>query len=442
MYRNLTFLFVFILGILTSINGQKVLVTFASDINGQNDPGKYDLFIVKYDIQSNEATELQQLTDTENATEFFPSLSEDKKWIAFNYQKDWRNEVRLVELESQNEFSIFENGRFPEWISPDELLVAKVTGNEQDIYKLTLDLSGETPVVLSSERIADRTNCPDTGKTSDPYPMRTTGRVLFHALRPNQSGAALATINLDGTNYRRLTDWNGSGHGISTDDGRIILCTRSQNGRPYLLDVSDDEVIARLLDLPNSTSELRQYDERYAQTPFVSFSYPAWGNDSLSVFYTLKGRSNGSDIEVARLLYVAFDDNYESGEIVDFSSAVETLTGSSGHNFSTASSRIIETPQTDNVSKTDIKILPNPFYTSTTIKLVLDQPTQVSIDIFDVSGSLIKQLINEKLDAGSQSIQWDGTHGNGSPVSSGMYYIVLKKNNIRSVLPIIRIGKE
>ena len=347
MYRIFTLFLVISYCIFTNLEGQELLVTFASDINGKNDPGKYDLFTVKYNITSNQASELKQLTDTENATEFFPSLSEDRKWIAYNYQEDKRNEVRLINLESQNKFTIFESGRFPEWISHDELLVTKVTKNEQDIYKLTLDLESGNPKVISSERITDRTRCPETGKTSDPYPLSNTGKVLFHALRPNQSGAALATINIDGTDYRRLTDWNGSGHGISTVSGHTILCSRSQNGRPYLLDISDDEIIPKLLELPKSKTELMQYDERYSQTSLVSYSYPAWGYDSLSVFYTVKGHSNDSDAEVARLLYVVFDDSYETGQLVDFSSTVETLVGTSGHNFSTASSRIIQTQQID-----------------------------------------------------------------------------------------------
>ncbi len=347
MYRIPTLLFVLFCGILTSLTGQELLVTFASDINGKNEPGKYDLFVVKYDVQSNKAKDLKQLTDTRDATEFFPTLSEDKKWIAYNYQKDRRNEVRLIELESQKEFTIFENGRFPEWMGPNELLVTKVTRDEQDIYKLTLDLEGDNPEVVASERITDRTRCPETGKASDPFPVPNTGKVLFHALRPNQSGAALATIHLDGTGYRRLTDWNGSGHGISTADGSKVLCTRSQNGRPYALDVSDADVTPKLIELPKGSSELVRYDERYAQTPLVSYSYPAWGYDTHSVFYTLKGRSNASNIEVARLLYVVFDDKYESGQLIDFSTAVEALTASTGHNFSTASSRVIETPPVD-----------------------------------------------------------------------------------------------
>ena len=64
---------------------------------------------------------------------------------------------------------------------------------------------------------------------------------------------------------------------------------------------------------------------------------------------------------------------------------------------------------------------PNPFNPRTTIQYVLNRKTQVSLLVFDATGRLIKELVNEKQSAGfhSVSFQSDG-------LSSGMYYYQLK----------------
>lgn len=65
---------------------------------------------------------------------------------------------------------------------------------------------------------------------------------------------------------------------------------------------------------------------------------------------------------------------------------------------------------------------PNPFNPTTTIIFQISQAGNVKINIFDISGRLIKQLINEQIDAGEYSTIWDGRDNNGKKVSSGIYF--------------------
>jgi PKD repeat protein len=64
---------------------------------------------------------------------------------------------------------------------------------------------------------------------------------------------------------------------------------------------------------------------------------------------------------------------------------------------------------------------PNPFNAQTTIHFRLPHPVHVNFDIFNINGEFVKSLISKVMDAGYQSIKWDGTDNNGQKMSSGMY---------------------
>lgn len=65
---------------------------------------------------------------------------------------------------------------------------------------------------------------------------------------------------------------------------------------------------------------------------------------------------------------------------------------------------------------------PNPFNPLTTIYYSLSEPAHAVIEIFDVSGALVKRLDAGEMATGSHQVQWDGTNSNGQAVSSGSYY--------------------
>jgi len=67
---------------------------------------------------------------------------------------------------------------------------------------------------------------------------------------------------------------------------------------------------------------------------------------------------------------------------------------------------------------------PNPFNPSTTIQYDIPEGSGivlVEINIYDVRGSLIKKLLDEKKDPGSYSVNWNGHDSSGQQVSSGIY---------------------
>ncbi|MCX7784987.1 MAG: T9SS type A sorting domain-containing protein, partial [candidate division WOR-3 bacterium] len=65
---------------------------------------------------------------------------------------------------------------------------------------------------------------------------------------------------------------------------------------------------------------------------------------------------------------------------------------------------------------------------------------KVSLVIYDVSGRLIKTLVNEHKAPGIYSIIWNGTDENGRKVGQGVYFYVLHAdgNTIQRKMLMIR----
>ena len=70
--------------------------------------------------------------------------------------------------------------------------------------------------------------------------------------------------------------------------------------------------------------------------------------------------------------------------------------------------------------------VPNPFNPTTSIRFTLTSSEHVTINVFDVSGHLVRTLVDGVRAAGAQDVKWDGTNSAGNPVSSGIYYYRLQ----------------
>jgi hypothetical protein len=68
---------------------------------------------------------------------------------------------------------------------------------------------------------------------------------------------------------------------------------------------------------------------------------------------------------------------------------------------------------------------PNPFNPKTTIAFTLPEPAAVSLEIFDVAGHKVVTLVDEPLDAGPHSVNWDGMTDDGERAASGVYFYQL-----------------
>ena len=64
---------------------------------------------------------------------------------------------------------------------------------------------------------------------------------------------------------------------------------------------------------------------------------------------------------------------------------------------------------------------PNPFNPSTQIGFALPKASNVRVNIYDITGKLVRALVNESYAAGKYTATWDGQNLNGQQVTSGVY---------------------
>ncbi|MEE8417801.1 MAG: T9SS type A sorting domain-containing protein, partial [candidate division Zixibacteria bacterium] len=65
---------------------------------------------------------------------------------------------------------------------------------------------------------------------------------------------------------------------------------------------------------------------------------------------------------------------------------------------------------------------PNPFNPQTNISFALPNDSHVSLYVYDLLGRRVVRLIDEKMNAGSYTITWDGRDAGGNETSSGIYF--------------------
>jgi len=69
---------------------------------------------------------------------------------------------------------------------------------------------------------------------------------------------------------------------------------------------------------------------------------------------------------------------------------------------------------------------PNPFNPRTTICFSLEKTAFVEVRVYDISGRLVRSLVENVLNAGLQQIVWDGRDSSNAAVSSGTYFYQLR----------------
>ncbi|MCB9207009.1 MAG: DUF3160 domain-containing protein, partial [Ignavibacteriales bacterium] len=92
----------------------------------------------------------------------------------------------------------------------------------------------------------------------------------------------------------------------------------------------------------------------------------------------------------------------------------------------------IENPNNEFIIPKEIIIAqnyPNPFNPSTVIRFTIPQnlsnsPTKLTI--YNIQGEVVKELLNEKLQAGTYLTKWNGDNQFGKMVSSGIYFYKIK----------------
>ncbi|MBT5078737.1 MAG: T9SS type A sorting domain-containing protein [Candidatus Marinimicrobia bacterium] len=93
---------------------------------------------------------------------------------------------------------------------------------------------------------------------------------------------------------------------------------------------------------------------------------------------------------------------------------------------------IVASSSGENVAITNeftlMDIYPNPFNPKTSINYELSVDSFVSLNIYNMNGQLVNQLVNTNVSAGLNSVIWNGSDNSGGEVASGVYLVNLNSN--------------
>jgi hypothetical protein len=73
-----------------------------------------------------------------------------------------------------------------------------------------------------------------------------------------------------------------------------------------------------------------------------------------------------------------------------------------------------------------VRVNPNPAKTKVTICYSLSAEGKISLQLYDISGRLVKTLVNESKQTGIYSVIWNGTNDNNRKIGEGVYFCILK----------------
>ncbi len=72
---------------------------------------------------------------------------------------------------------------------------------------------------------------------------------------------------------------------------------------------------------------------------------------------------------------------------------------------------------------------PNPFNPRTTIQFAVPEKSYVRLEIFSLLGQKVRSLVNDNLEPGVHTVNWDGKNDTGVQVGSGVYFYRLQTPN-------------
>jgi hypothetical protein len=170
------------------------------------------------------------------------------------------------------------------------------------------------------------------------------------------------------------------------------------------------------------------YDDLGIRTGTMSYVWGTtnWNSDSRDTYTYSHGKIATVLFEIRTnntwVPYYLTTFSYNEGMLT------EMLTQSFYNNMWNNSYRDVSTyttPVNDDIAvsaKLQLNAFPNPFNPSTSISYNLPQKDQIELNIYNIRGQLIKQLVNVFQEAGLHSTLWNGTDNDGNTVASGLYF--------------------
>lgn len=198
--------------------------------------------------------------------------------------------------------------------------------------------------------------------------------------------------------------------------------TTDFGGGPFVSNGWEDGFIVKFSENP-----LPVLISRFAATPRGSKVQIEWdisSDEPLDVFTLYRRESTSSGARVVAtgdpLVTRSFTDaSVEVGKSYEYELVIQAA---SGETFRSAPERVTVRALATSLGPN----YPNPFNPRTSIEYTTGERMPITIEIYDVSGSIVRRLQEGVRDAGTYRVEWDGRDAAGHAMGSGVYFYRLK----------------
>jgi hypothetical protein len=223
-----------------------------------------DLFVGTLDLDSGAVTDVHLVAGGEGA-QWFPDLSPDGDYVAYNETKGGDNRVVVVNLVTMEAVTVAENGRFPAF-SPDGRTLFYSTSPAGKVR--TYDLrTGQTGTLVHPSSL------------EDPFPVGS-GAIAGHTLK--DGGLALPVVVDLASGRETVFDAKRFGHLTASPSGRRILAGDAGSSLLYTAEASPGGGWSEFQPIGGDLgASIRAADPRYAAAetvlPLLAHRGPAGG---------------------------------------------------------------------------------------------------------------------------------------------------------------------
>lgn len=257
---------------------------------------------------------------------------------------------------------------------------------------------------------------------------------LFHSSRNNIEEQFLPPIEV-----QLLGDFNGfiSGPSLTIDFNQLFIYNSDLNFVNILIFEQlgeDSYILADTLNVPFGFSpgpgQLTSDDLKY----YFSLEDTIFDNSRLHVYERQNIDSPFDSLYVLENQFFSDYANYHQPSVSNNNNFI-IFTRSTENSWSSNDLYISSCSftgfvyNTIPVTKSTLSNHPNPFNPTTTMTFYIGESSNVSLNIYNIRGQLIKQLVKSKLNKGTQTITWDGRDKYEETCPSGIYLCKLVIND-------------
>ena len=296
----------------------------------------------------------------------------------------------------------------------------------------------------------------DTFGTNYPYviagrnerpPVPTYVHVRNFSCTNNLNPGIISKSHNDSYAPAELTLWLHDYYGPD-QDAKIIPYNQSRNdGLTYYQDPPTFENTVKIAvdNQPWPNNPIGTVDD---MAPVTAITYPVDeqifdpGTGQVTIHGSCADASNITGVTVNGVAATATSPNFNTWTVtVNLSSGLNILEATATDEFGNVEQNphrikvgvgihptgIVRTGDTDQLAENFQLIgnYPNPFNPETNIQFSVPENagtfSQVTVSVFDMSGRLVRQLLNRGLSAGEYEVTWDAQNDYGQEVSSGVY---------------------